>query len=67
VRADLEALKAEAEGEVQALDTGFDALTAPLDEVVVRAKTTDIHVPLVALVWMPYAKGDDGRLAPAWT
>jgi len=66
VRADLEALKAEAEAEVKALDTGFDAQSEPLDEVVVRAKTTDIHVPLVALVWLPYAASDDGQLAPAW-
>lgn len=66
VRADIEALDADLEQEVAALDAGFDAQAEPLDEVVVRAKTTDVSVPLVALVWMPYQTDSDGRLRPAW-
>ena len=66
VRADLEALSAQIEKEVALLDTAFDAQAEKLEEIVVRAKTTDIHVPLVALAWMPYAPDSKGRLRPAW-
>ncbi len=66
VQADMEVLSAELEKEVAALDTAFDAQSEELSEVVVRAKATDIHVPLVGLAWMPYNADDKGRLRPAW-
>ncbi len=66
VQADLEALNRELEKEVAALDTAFDAQAEELDEIVVRAKTTDIHVPLVGLAWMPYEADEKGRLRAAW-
>ncbi len=67
LRADLEALNAELEREVVLLDTAFDAQAEVLEEIVVRAKTTDIHVPVVALAWMPYSPDAKGRLRPAWS
>ncbi len=66
VRADLDALNAELEKEIASLDTAFDAQAEELDEIVVRAKSTDINVALTGLVWLPYVKGDKGRLLPAW-
>ena len=66
VKADLEALNAELEEEVAALDTAFDAQAELLDEIVVRAKSTDINVALTGLVWLPYTTGEKGRLRPAW-
>ena len=66
VKADIEALNRELEKEVAALDTSFDAQAEELDEIVVRAKSTDIHVPLVGLAWMPYQADETGRLRPAW-
>ncbi len=66
VKADLEALNRDLEKEVAALDTAFDAQTEDLDEIVVRAKSTDIHVPVVGLAWMPYQADEKGRLRPAW-
>ena len=66
VQADLEALSAELEKEIAALDTAFDAQAEALDEIVVRAKSTDISVALTGLVWLPYKKGEKGRLLPAW-
>ena len=62
----MQVLSAELEKEVAALHTAFDAQAEELNEVVIRAKVADIHVPLVALAWMPYTKGEDGRLRPAW-
>ena len=65
-QADIDALNAELEQEVEKLDTAYNAQDEKLDEVVVRAKSTDIHVPVSGLVWMPYAADDKGRLKPAW-
>ena len=67
VRADLEALNERLEKEVAALDTAFDAQTEELGEIVVRAKTTDVHIPVMALAWMPYSPDSKGRLRPAWS
>jgi len=67
VRADLEALNAELEQEIAALDTTFDAQAEELEEITVRAKTVDIRVTLLALLWMPFAPDADGRLRPAWS
>ena len=37
-----------------------------LDEIVVRAKSTDINVSITGLAWLPYTADDKGRLRPAW-
>jgi len=66
VQTDIDALGRELKKEVAALDTAFDAQAEELVEVVIRAKSTDIHVPLVGLAWMPYQPDDKGRLRPAW-
>ena len=66
VRADLAALNKQLEEEVAELDTAFDAQAEELSEIVVRAKSTDINVAITGLVWLPYTKGEKGRLRPAW-
>ena len=66
VKADIERLNQELSKEVETLDTSFDAQAEELDEVIIRAKSTDIHVPLVGLAWMPYQADESGRLRPAW-
>ena len=66
VQADLESLSAELEREVAALEGSYDAQAEELTEIEVKAKTTDIHVPFIGLVWMPYRKSGKGRLEPAW-
>jgi len=66
VKSDIEALSRELQKEIAALETGFNAQTEELKEIVVRAKATDIHVPLVGLAWMPYKTDANGRLEPAW-
>ena len=65
-RADLEALNRQLEEEIDALDTAFDAQAEELEEITVRAKATDVHVPVLALAWMPYTPDSKGRLRPAW-
>jgi hypothetical protein len=67
VRTDLEALNAALETEVDALDTAFDAQAETLEEVLVKPRSSDIHISLFGLAWLPYRAGDDGRQTPAWT
>jgi hypothetical protein len=66
VKTDIEALNRELKKELATLSGSFDAQAEELGEIVVRAKTTDIHVPLLGLVWMPYQSDESGRLKPAW-
>ncbi len=66
VKQEIAALNKALEKEVAELDTSFDAQTEELDEIVVRAKSTDIHVSLTGLVWLPYTADDKGRLRPVW-
>jgi hypothetical protein len=66
VQADLNALNRQLTKELDELDTAFDAQAVELDEIIVRAKSTDIHIPLLGLVWMPYAPDSKGRMRPAW-
>jgi len=67
VQADLQALNKQLRQELGDLDTAFDAQAEPLDEIVVRAKAADIHIPLLGLIWMPYTPDSKGRMRPAWT
>ncbi len=66
VEADIAALNQQLEEEIANLDTAFNAQTEELSEIVVRAKSTDINVAITGLVWLPYTRGDKGRLRPAW-
>jgi hypothetical protein len=66
VQEEIDALNTELESELAALDTSFDAQQEQLEEIVVRAKSTDISVPLLGLAWLPYSVGDKKRLVPAW-
>ena len=66
VKEEIAALNAALEKEITELDTAFDAQAEELHEIVVRAKSTDIHVSLTGLVWLPYSADDKGRLRPVW-
>ena len=66
VKTDIAALSKALAKEVAALDTSFDAQSEALEEIVVRAKSTDIYVAVTGLVWLPYTTGEKGRLTPAW-
>ncbi|MDH3439318.1 MAG: DUF87 domain-containing protein [Gammaproteobacteria bacterium] len=66
VTKDLQALNLELEQEVDALEDTYDAQDEALNEIEVKAKVSDVHVPLVGLIWMPYRDSGDGRFEPAW-
>lgn len=66
VKADIAELNKALQKEIDELDTAFDAQGEELSEIIVRAKSTDIHVAVTGLVWLPYSSGEKGRLTPAW-
>jgi hypothetical protein len=66
VKKDIATMSRTLDQEVKDLETSFDAQAEELSEIVVRAKSTDIHVAVTGLLWLPYSAGEKGRLSPAW-
>lgn len=66
VQADLAALEKSLQADIDALDGAYDAQSEELREVQVKAKTTDVSVALIGLLWMPYHDEGDGRMSSAW-
>ena len=66
VRVDLAALNEKLSTEVEALSDSFSAQDVELTEIPVRPKSTDIHIPIIGLAWLPYVEEADGRLRAAW-
>lgn len=71
--ADVAVLKGEIDALARALADDLDALAAvpaaeaiALDQVAVRARSQDISVRFVGLLWRPYRRTADGRTMPAW-
>lgn len=65
VREQLAKLNIELEGEIAEMDDAYDAATDELDEILIKPKSTDIEVQLVALAWMPFVKDSKGRVRQA--
>ncbi len=57
-------LEREFEAEVEKLASAYDAQNEELQEIAVKAKTTDIHVALLGLGWIPHIEDTEGRLRP---
>lgn len=60
------ALEATLQGEIDALGASYDAQAETLEPVVVTAKSGDVRVQFVALVWLPYRRDDSGLQTAAW-
>ena len=59
----LQDLQTQVQAEVDALNLTASSDLVQLD---VKAKSTDVTVPLVALAWLPYTRAASGMLTPAW-
>ena len=66
VKLSLEELERQFDQDVEALDEAYDAQPEELTEIVVRPKSTDVHVQLFGIGWFPYADAGDGRLREAF-
>ncbi|MEO1034428.1 MAG: DUF87 domain-containing protein [Pseudomonadota bacterium] len=62
VQEDLAALDAEFQEELDALGDRYDAQSDELREIIVKPKTTDIHIHTVGVGWLPYREDAKGRL-----
>ncbi len=65
VRADQEALQAEFQKELDALQASYDAQAEQLKEIVVRPRAGDIEVRFLGIGWVPYIEDAAGELKPA--
>jgi hypothetical protein len=66
VTADIMAMNEALEREILELDTAVDAQAQELEEIVLRAKSTDIGVTAFGLGWLPYTANGEQRLEPAF-
>jgi hypothetical protein len=67
LRQQLAELEAELQGAVDAIESGYDALSEPLEQITIALKSSDIHVHFVSLGWAPHIRDTEGRLVPAWS
>jgi hypothetical protein len=66
-QADLAALEAEFEAEVQGLDAKLNAAVTTLETVSLRPLKRDCLVLAQAILWLPYARQNDGSMQPVWS
>jgi hypothetical protein len=66
VRQEMAELDQRLQGDIDSLEASYDPATAELEEVTVKAKSTNMTLEAFGLTWMPYRKGADGRRSPDW-
>lgn len=64
IQAQMQELEQELAREIDRITESFSGKQEELGEVVIRATTTGITVHMLALAWVPHARGEDGRLQP---
>ncbi|MGV6852984.1 MAG: helicase HerA domain-containing protein [bacterium] len=60
VQADIDELNRQFEQSVDQLDDKYDAQNEDLDEVIIRAKSMDIQIQLLGILWTPYYQNQNG-------
>jgi Skp family chaperone for outer membrane proteins len=66
LRAQYAELEGKLQGEIDALGASYDAQQEELERIAIKAKSGDVHVQLVALAWVPYARDATGMVSAAW-
>ncbi len=66
VRNQLKELEAQLQKDVEKMGDAYDAQKEKLEEILVKAKTTDVHVQLIGVGWFPFARAENGRLTVVW-
>ena len=59
-------LEATLQAEIDTLGASYDAQAETLEQLPIKAKSTDVHVQLVALAWTPYVKDAAGMSQAGW-
>lgn len=65
VREDLQVLAEQFDVEVANLDAAYDAEAEELKEILIKPKSSDIEIQLVALAWVPFTRDSKGRVTRA--
>jgi hypothetical protein len=67
IEAQLADLETRMQTDIEKIEFSFDPQFEELEEISVKAKSTDITLEIYGLAWVPYRKGVDGRLGPDWS
>jgi len=66
VKHEMSELDERLQGDIDGLDATFDPADAELEEITVKAQSTNITLEVFGLIWLPYRKDAGGRLTPDW-
>ncbi len=66
VRQQMRELTARFERDLAALDEAYDAQGEELEDILVRPRSTQMHVKVCAVAWAPYYRDASGGLEAAW-
>ncbi len=66
VKVQLEELEEQSKKDVAELEAKFDAQNEELKEIIIKPKSTELHVHMVGLAWLPYYQDRKGKLTQAW-
>ena len=59
-------LEARLQQDIDGLEASFDPEDEALDEIRVNARSSNISIDVFGLLWLPYRRNSDGRMAPDW-
>jgi hypothetical protein len=62
----LDELNARLQNDIEKIENRFDPADEQLEQVLVKARSTDIRLELFGLLWLPYRNDGNGRLVPDW-
>ena len=66
-RRQLEELDQRLQEDIDRIEAQFDPADEDIQEVLVKPKSSDMTLEFFGLVWMPYRRDAQGRLAPDWS
>ncbi len=66
VSGEIQDLEARLQEDIAAIETSFDPSAHEIEEVLLKPKTTDIHLKLFCLGWLPYRRDTTGARVPDW-
>jgi hypothetical protein len=65
-RRELAELDQRLQADIDRVEAGFDPGSEPIEELLIKPKSSDISLTFFGLVWMPYRRDARGQLAPDW-
>lgn len=66
LRQQIEELEKELEQEIEKIELSYAPDKLELEEIDIRAKSSDISLDVFGLCWLPYRKNSNGGISPDW-